>query len=281
MIAFMSALLVCAVIDRAGAKRAGLLLVATLIVCAIAVGRITGNWYADFGIPLAIISISSVVYAMSKDLTRRRRGRGSILSMRFLHLGLLVTLLGVFFSSVSTAMTEQNYLTLRVGGDAEPIGETGLSMRLDNAEVKATRMALECTTVREVPVFLAGMHGLYRTYPNEQPCVYEANLYVSIYEEGRFLGQGSILCVLDEGKRWSMSSIYIQRSGLRDVYTHIYTAAGFPAIFFIDPYTPHLASFEVRVNDFVSLVWIGCTVLSVSVLPLMVFTARELAKMKR
>ncbi len=88
----------------------------------------TSNLLADLGLPLVIVALASTGYRLTKSLITHRSI--TAFSRNLIHLGIAMTLLGVFISS--TMVQTANGVTLR---PHEPTNILGTSMELIDSEV--------------------------------------------------------------------------------------------------------------------------------------------------
>jgi len=129
--AFVAALIGCSMYEKIGFKKFAILVVGAL---GVGVVLVQGQWptpnmLANMGIPLLIVALFAVIYRLVRVLLKKRRSL-RLFGRSLLHFAIIVTLIGVFFSST----------TKLVSGDilANPnttIKTLGLKMELKNFTV--------------------------------------------------------------------------------------------------------------------------------------------------
>jgi cytochrome c biogenesis factor len=95
--------------ENAGSK--SFLLAILLIVFSFVLAIVdwpTGNWIANFGLPVAIGTFAALIFRLMRDISRQKRGI-KVFGVSLIHLGLAVTLIGVFISGGAT----QSYVGVR------------------------------------------------------------------------------------------------------------------------------------------------------------------------
>ncbi len=99
---FVTALIGCSIYDQIKLKGFLLLLAVTLTVGGVLViGELpTPNSLANLGIPLLVVGLVATAYKLLKSLTRHRKTFRQF-GRSLLHLAIIMTLMGVFFSSAS------------------------------------------------------------------------------------------------------------------------------------------------------------------------------------
>lgn len=128
VLAFVAALIGCNVYDKLDLRRYTLLVVGAVGVGATLalVGQPTPNFLANLGLPLTIVALIVIGYRLISFLPKKRRSFRQF-GRTLLHLGVIVTLLGVFVSSTTKQMSG-NILT-RPNATVDTLG---LTLELEN-----------------------------------------------------------------------------------------------------------------------------------------------------
>jgi cytochrome c biogenesis factor len=223
--------------------------IGTLWIASLAAGvgslamGITGNRLADFGLPIVAASLMAVVYSIYRDFAAVRRKMlvfGKV-CQRFLHVGLLITLIGVLLSStLAPALPTRVFLFL---------GE--------RSQVEGTNFALELED--------SNAQGWGEVVSPHRTEYFEGEIHLAVYEAGRLVGRGTISMVNDPRWGW-YSSVYVHRFPTIDLYVHGISP---DLVFLSEDLTLIVATqVDVFVNPYVNIVWIGCALMFVSVIPL-------------
>ncbi len=121
VLAFVAALVGCSLHEIIGFKE-----FTGFVGCAVVVGIVlvllrwpTSNVLANFGIPLLVVALVSVMYKLSKTLLAKKRST-RVFGRSLLHLAIVVTLLGVFVSS--TAKVSSGIVSARPNTTVEQLG---------------------------------------------------------------------------------------------------------------------------------------------------------------
>lgn len=102
VVVFVAALIGCSTHEKIDFKKFAALVGGALGVgvVLVQVQRPTPNILANFGIPLLIVAFFAVIYRLVRVLARKRRSL-RLLGRSLLHFAIIVTLIGVFFSSTT------------------------------------------------------------------------------------------------------------------------------------------------------------------------------------
>lgn len=266
--AFILGTMICTLLTYVDARR-----VRSILIVALAAGvffavilPITGNAYADFGIPIVTVSLVMVLYVIFKDLTSRGKALARIIkgSRRIIHFGILVTLLGVLLSST---MHGGSYTVSLTPGEGWPYPELlpgNIQVTIEKAEIRnQIGWIVENWTV--------GPHD----YTWRSPEFYEADMIIQVLQDGKPIGTGALTCMYDP--KWGpqlgwFSTVLIQRTLTLDVYI---VAERF-GLNFTDPQNVHSVWLQVSFHGFVNWVWIGSILLVFSILPSIWLSVRSL-----
>jgi cytochrome c-type biogenesis protein CcmF len=246
MVTFLLCLMACSTIGKL--PRKGTLSVVSLSVALGGVGLIlqpTGNAFVDFSLPVTASTLVALLCAMVMDVKTKK---WSFLFSKAVHVGLVVVLLGVFLSS--TMRSEHGPLYLSIG-ESRQLGDVFVT--LEKGIVK-----------------MVGVDGFVSREGWAMPRYYEAELTFLISSGGSTV-EGSITCLQERGWEFSYASAFISRGLIRDVYVVVSYPRG---VNFTSPNEVHGADVQVSVINFTSLLWVGSTLSSIAMLPLILMKER-------
>lgn len=256
--AFVAALIGCSVYKKTGFRKFALLVVGALTVGVVLV-RVewpTPNVLANLGIPLLVAALFAVVYRLVQVLPRRRRSL-RLFGSSLLHLGIIVTLIGVFVSST----TRQGTVIWAKPG--VPIETQGLKMELKNFTVyNGTGNVYSLQLGQRVPEYSA----LRVDVAIEQGgSVYEGAFWIRSYTLYGFVYEPLIIAT------WT-GDIYVYSHDIESVRSALEQALAGREVL------PEDLTVTVERIPLIHLVWAGVTLLCVGMaVPLV----EELARPKR
>ncbi len=258
---FLIALLLCNTIEHTNSRYVLGGAIATLALGAMLGGRFTawlgarhtitlGNQLADLGLPFLVLSLVLVAYAIAKDVGG---GKMTVVQRKLIHVAVVILLLGAFLSS--TGEVARGWARVTPG---TPVAIPGTDIVIDVGNPWIwPRGHMHNLTIHGV-VFV-------------QPQFYELKAPIFVYQGGRLVGQGFLHCIQDPRPGWNYSSVFIARLPLQDIYLH---AAPPPAgylhahdVLFTTPHELAYIGIWVRVINYVNILWIGCALLLLAILP--------------
>lgn len=259
-IAFVAALIGCSVHDKIGFK--GL---ATLVGVALGAGVVlvqvqlpTPNLLANLGIPLLIVALSAVLYKVVQVLWNKKRSL-RLFGRNLLHLAIIITLIGVFFSST----------TKQVSGDIltppnTTVETLGLKVELKNFTVHTgTGNVHSLQAGACVPEYSALSIDVSVKEGNS---VYYGTLWVRLYTIYGFVGTPLII------RTWS-GDLYIHMQ-----HTNSMSDSLLGALMNMEMQPTDLILTVERIPS-IQLVWAGVTLMSLGMaIPLMREILRRPAK---
>ncbi len=257
---FVAALIGCSMYERIGFKKFTGLVVGALGagVAFIQVQWPTPNMLANLGIPVLIVALFAVIYRLVRVLLKKKRSL-RLFGRSLLHFAIIVTLIGVFFSST----------TKQVSGDvlAKPnttIEKLGLRIELTNFTVytgtgNVHSMGLE----RCVPEYSA----LRMDVAIEQGgSVYHTALWIRYYTLYGIVSPPSIITT------WT-GDIYVRMLHTKSMSDSLVQALTGKEVL------PEDLIVTIETNPMVYLVWAGVTLLSIgAAMPLIKEVVRPVRK---
>jgi cytochrome c-type biogenesis protein CcmF len=217
-----------------------ILMIAVSIILAFAVWP-TGNWLANIGIPFAVGAVVALAYKLLRNVAVKTRSL-RLFSRDLLHLGLILTLVGVFVS----AGASQSVLV-----DATPNG---------NAEALGAKFAFGnfASSISESVVELEdGFYNEYVLIKMDATVTYQGNIYTtpisaSFYPAYGIIIAPSIVRTLDADIYLHMEQSELLANSLITALTGNFTQ-------------PEYFTFTVKTVPWVNVVWVGCALMSLGI----------------
>ncbi len=217
-----------------------LLIVAASVIMAVASWP-TGNWLANIGIPFAVGAVVALVYKLLRNVAVKTRSL-RLFSRDILHLGLVLTLIGVF---VSAGASQTVLVDSTPNGNAEALG------------LQFTFSSVTSSISQGIVELSDGFYNEYVSIQMDATVTYKGNSYTTPISASFYPAYGIIIA--PSIIRTVETDIYLHMEQTEPIANSLMNAL-------TGNFTqPENFTLTVKMVPWVNLVWVGCTLLSVGI----------------